>query len=111
MSQRTLRRIKELRQDFLDSFAERIPKFETWRANAIRPFPERDALRELRTEIHQLRGSAGLYQLEELQHLADSLQQSLDRKLDVAKPGAMSPAELHLLDRMIEVLADPSELD
>ena len=111
MSQKTLRRIRELKQEFLDSFADRLPAFQSLRANATRQQPEREQLSQLRSEIHQLRGSAGLYQLTELQHLADSLQQSLDHKLEQSSLGPMNPAELHLLDRLMEILQDPSELD
>lgn len=107
MSPTTLRKIKRLREEFVDSFAQRVPKLNNWRTEALAENPDGSAVKALRTEIHQLRGSAGLYQMDELYQHLNTLQDQLDALL-AEDPLRALPAEAKKhLDRIIKLLKYP----
>lgn len=107
MSPDTLRKVRRLRELFVESFAERVPRLEAWREQALEPRPPREAVQALRTEIHQLRGSAGLYQMTELYEHLNVLQDQLDDMLEAEPLRPLKAASLQHLDRIIKLLQFP----
>ncbi len=83
--------IAKLRKQFVDSFAERLVKIDEWTELCLVTPPDPGALVSLRTEIHQLRGSSGLYELQDLYREFNALQAELDEHL-ADSPGSVLPA-------------------
>ena len=103
----TAAHITRLKAEFVDTFAARADKMAGWRDRCLADPPDVEALKMLRTEIHQLRGSAGLYELKELFEEFDALQVELDQ-LIAAQPGKGIPAQTrHRLHRVLELMRFP----
>ena len=108
MSASTLRKVRQLKIDFVDSFAARAHKLQAWRGDAVVAKPVRDSVTAMRTEIHQLRGSAGLYQMDELYGHLNALQDLLDAALEAEPLQPLNEASLKHLDRIIKLLKYPN---
>lgn len=96
-----------LKAQFVDTFASRADQMEQWQDQCLADPPDREALRMLRTEVHQLRGSAGLFELKDLFEEFDALQGELDQLLE-ERPARGLPAETrHRMHRVLQLMRYP----
>ncbi len=99
--------IQRLKAQFVDTFAGRADQMEEWQDRCLADPPDREAMKMLRTEVHQLRGSAGLYELKELFEEFDVLQSELDQLLE-QRPARGLPAETrHRMHRVLQLMRFP----
>ncbi|MEM1090601.1 MAG: Hpt domain-containing protein [Pseudomonadota bacterium] len=99
--------ILRLKAQFVDTFAARADQIEQWQDRCLADPPDRDALKKLRTEVHQLRGSAGLYDLKELFEEFDVLQGELDTLLGQWPPRGLTAESRHRLHRVLQLMRFP----
>ncbi|MFK7955754.1 MAG: Hpt domain-containing protein [Lysobacterales bacterium] len=100
--------IVRLKRQFVDSFAERLINIEQWTDQCLAEPPDRQAMQQLRTEVHQLRGSSGLYELTELFREFDALQAELDEVLAEPAPARLSALTRRRLDRAVKMMRYPN---
>ncbi len=100
--------IARLKRQFVDSFAKRLIDIEDWTQKCLAEPPDRQAMQQLRTEVHQLRGSSGLYDLTELYREFDSLQAELDEVLAETGPVRLSSVTRRRLERVTKLMRFPN---
>ncbi|MEM9533097.1 MAG: hypothetical protein AAGA23_19410 [Pseudomonadota bacterium] len=104
----TEHKVAQLKKGFVDSFADRLPALENWQGEVSASRPDRTVMQSLRTEIHQLRGSAGLYGLTDLFQALDVVQRELDEVLETGCRGPLSPAGQQQLTQVLKLMRFPS---
>ncbi len=106
MSARFAARVRRLRADFMATLPER--------AVALKQLSEAstldlERLEKLRIEVHQLKGSAGMYQLESVFKAARDAESIVDQMLEARRAGQSSDVRLEAaLEPLLGALSAPN---